>query len=44
MKNIFKEQNLKHQDKKLEWKDIQSEMKKKFGLDIYDSWLKKMFL
>jgi len=42
MKNIFKEQNLKHQDKKLEWKDIQSEMKKKFGLDIYDSWLKKI--
>ena len=26
----------------LNWNDIQSEMKSKLGLDVYDSWLKKI--
>ena len=28
---------------KIDWKVIQEEMKKKLGIDIYDSWLKKIF-
>ena len=27
---------------KIEWKIVQTEMKKKLGSDIYDSWLKKI--
>ncbi len=41
MKNIFKEKNQEHQ-RQLNWNDIQFEMKKKFGPDIYDSWLRKI--
>ncbi len=42
MKNIFKEKNQGSFQKKLNWENIQNEMKKKFGKDIYDSWLKKI--
>ena len=42
MKNIFKEKNQISLQKKLNWEDVQHEMKKKFGKDIYDSWLKKI--
>ena len=28
--------------KKIDWKIIQSEMRDKFGIDIYDSWLRKI--
>jgi len=28
--------------KKIQWESVQSEMKSKFGSDIYDSWLKKI--
>ncbi len=42
MKNIFKEKNQDSFQKKLNWEDVQHEMKKKFGKDIYDSWLKKI--
>ena len=28
--------------KKVDWKVIQSEMKDKFGIDIYESWLRKI--
>ena len=31
-------------EKKIAWQDIQSEMKKKFGTDIFESWLKKINL
>ena len=42
MKNIFKEKNQSLFEKKLNWEHVQYEMKKKFGKDIYDSWLKKI--
>ena len=29
---------------KIDWKLVQNEMKNKFGLEIYDSWLKKIDL
>tara|TARA_B100000945_G_scaffold317127_1_gene319376 strand:+ start:171 stop:1586 length:1416 start_codon:yes stop_codon:yes gene_type:complete len=31
-------------DKKIDWEEIQSVMKKKFGQDIFESWLKKIEL
>ena len=34
-------QNLKR--KTFEWDTIQKDMKLKFGKDIYDSWLKKIY-
>ena len=43
MKNIVlnkKNENLK--EKKLDWTTVQSEMKKKFGSDIFESWIKKI--
>ncbi len=37
--------NIKSEDiKKIDWKSVQNEMKKKFGSEIYDSWLKKIYL
>tara|TARA_B100000989_G_scaffold218218_1_gene166345 strand:+ start:461 stop:691 length:231 start_codon:yes stop_codon:yes gene_type:complete len=37
--------NIKSEDiKKIDWKLVQNEMKNKFGLEIYDSWLKKIDL
>ncbi len=41
MKNILN-QNTADFQKKLNWKNIQSEMKDKFGVEIYESWLKKI--
>ena len=40
-KNLIKN-NKDFYEKKLDWETIQSEMKSKFGSDIYDSWLKKI--
>ena len=40
MNNSIKNNNLKHQN--LNWVDIQSQMKNKLGLEIYESWLKKI--
>ncbi len=42
MKNILNQNTKENFPKKLDWKIIQSEMKNKFGLDIYDSWLRKI--
>ena len=42
MKNIYKEKNQSSFQKKLNWESVQYEMKKRFGKDIYDSWLKKI--
>ena len=37
--------NIKSNDiKKMEWEEVQNEMKIKFGSEIYDSWLKKIDL
>ena len=43
----MKNNNLDHSsdtiiDKKLDWQIVQSEMKIKFGRDIYESWIKKV--
>ncbi len=35
-------QNNKYKDQELNWSVIQSQMKDKLGLDIYESWLKKI--
>ena len=40
MNNSLKNKNLKHQE--LDWTAIQSQMKNKLGLEIYESWLKKI--
>ena len=40
-KNLSKD-NKEIYEKKIDWDSIQSEMKSKFGHDIYDSWLKKI--
>ncbi len=41
--NSFKNKNLSSlKSEKFDWSLIQSEMKKKLGLDIYESWLKKI--
>ena len=40
-KNLIKN-NKEFYEKKLDWQTVQSEMKSKFGSDIYDSWLKKI--
>ena len=40
-KNLIKN-NKEFYEKKLDWETVQSEMKSKFGSDIYDSWLKKI--
>ena len=40
MNNTIKNNNLKHQN--LNWTDIQTEMKNKLGLQVYESWLKKI--
>ena len=39
MNNSLKNKNLKHQE--LDWTAIQSQMKNKLGLEIYESWLRK---
>jgi len=40
MNNTLKNNNLKHQE--LDWSAVQSQMKDKLGLEIYESWLKKI--
>jgi len=42
MKNILNQNSKENLSKKIDWKVVQSEMKSKFGLDIYESWLKKI--
>ena len=41
MKNNLN-QNLENIEKKIEWTKVQNEMKEKFGVDIFESWLKKI--
>ena len=42
MKNNIINKNLNNLDSRnFDWKSIQSEMKNKLGLDIFESWLKK---
>ena len=41
MKNILNKNSDNFSQKKLDWKDIQKDMKEKFGNDIFESWLKK---
>ncbi len=40
MNNSFTKKNLKSEN--LDWNIVQSEMKNKLGLDIYESWIKKI--
>jgi chromosomal replication initiator protein len=40
MNNTIRNNNLKKQN--LDWNEIQSQMKNKLGLEIYESWLKKI--
>ena len=43
MNNIYTNKNIENSKSlSLDWNIIQSEMKNKLGLDIYDSWLKKI--
>ncbi len=43
MSNTFTNKNINNfKSEKLDWALIQTEMKNKLGLDIYDSWLKKI--
>ena len=43
MNNSFKNKQLDNEKTtNLDWKLIQSEMKNKLGIDIYESWLKKI--
>ena len=43
MNNSFKNKQLNNEkNSDLDWKLIQSEMKNKLGIDIYESWLKKI--
>ena len=42
MKNILNQNSKDNLDTKIDWKVIQSEMKNKFGLEIYESWLRKI--
>ncbi len=42
MKNILNQNSKETSPNKIDWKVIQSEMKNKFGLDIYESWLRKI--
>ena len=45
MNNSYKNKNLINlKSEKLDWGLIQTEMKNKLGLDIYESWLKKINL
>ena len=43
MNNSFTNRNIKNfKSENLDWRTIQVEMKNKLGLDIYESWLKKI--
>ena len=41
MKNNLQNSNISI-EKKIDWKVVQSTMKKKLGKDIFESWLKKL--
>ena len=41
-KNILKQKTDNFISKKLDWPFVQQEMKNKFGLEIYESWIKKI--
>ncbi len=42
MKNILNQNSKENLTKKIDWNVVQLEMKNKFGLDIYESWLRKI--
>ncbi len=43
MNNSFSNKNLKNlNSENLDWKEIQTQMKNKLGLEVYESWLKKI--
>ena len=42
MKNILNDNLHSLSSKKINWKTIQEEMKRTFGSDIFESWLKKI--
>tara|TARA_Y100001936_G_scaffold232349_1_gene257191 strand:- start:127 stop:1569 length:1443 start_codon:yes stop_codon:yes gene_type:complete len=42
MKNILNQNTAEYKKNKIDWIKIQSEMREKFGLDIFESWLKKI--
>ena len=43
MNNIFTKNNLTNlRSDKLNWEIIRTDMKNKLGMDIYESWLKKI--
>ncbi len=42
MKNNLNQNSENFLPKKIEWQNIQNDMKEKFGKDIYDSWLRKI--
>ena len=43
MNNSFSKKNIKNlTSQSLDWKEIQTQMKNKLGLEIYESWLKKI--
>ena len=44
MKNNLSNNSESLVEKKIDWQIIQNEMKKKFGTDIFESWLKKIDL
>ncbi len=41
-KNLLSNKTIKNQNLKIDWKEIQFDMKEKFGKDIFESWLKKI--
>ena len=41
-KNILKQKTDNFISKKLDWPFVQQEMKNKFGLEIYESWINKI--
>ena len=43
MKNNLNNNSQQVENKKIDWLLIQKEMKKNFGSDIYESWLKKIY-
>ena len=42
MKNFPNNQNIQFSEKKINWEDIQKSFREKFGLEIYESWLRKI--
>ena len=41
-KKTFLANNISNKSENLDWSSVQSQMKEKFGKDIYESWLKKL--